>query len=54
MIDFKEIIAKEIIKQVNMEIEIVKGFIEVPSNKEMGDYSFPCFKLAKELKKLHK
>ncbi len=51
MIDFKEIIAKEIIKQVNMDIEVVKGFIEVPSNKEMGDYSFPCFKLAKELKK---
>jgi len=51
MIDFKEIIAKEIIKQVNMDIEVVKGFIEVPSNKEMGDYSFPCFKLAKEFKK---
>ena len=51
MIDFKDIIAKEIIKQVNMDIEVVKSFIEVPSNKEMGDYSFPCFKLAKELKK---
>ena len=25
--------------------------IEIPPNKEMGDYSFPCFKLAKELRK---
>ncbi|NMD38050.1 MAG: arginine--tRNA ligase [Christensenellaceae bacterium] len=26
-------------------------FIEVPPNKEMGDYAFPCFRLSKALKK---
>ena len=51
MINFKEIIGREIIKHVNMDIKEIEGFIEIPSNKEMGDYSFPCFKLAKELKK---
>lgn len=51
MINFKEIIGSEIIKHVNMDIKEIEGFIEVPSNKEMGDYSFPCFRLAKELKK---
>ena len=26
-------------------------YIEIPPNSQMGDFSFPCFKLAKELKK---
>lgn len=29
----------------------IYSMIEVPSNTEMGDYAFPCFKLAKELRK---
>jgi len=29
----------------------VEEMIEVPANKEMGDYAFPCFKLAKTFKK---
>ena len=49
MIDFKSIIAKELEKITN--IEAIEEYIEVPSNKEMGDYSLPCFKLAKEMKK---
>ena len=49
MIDFKDIIAKELIKVTN--IEEIESYIEIPSNKEMGDYSLPCFKLAKVLKK---
>ena len=59
MIDFKEIIAKSIEKVLNKETNIenenkideLKGFIEKPNNKENGDFAFPCFKLAKELKK---
>lgn len=51
MINFKEEIAKSIAKTVNLdENELVK-YIEIPPNSEMGDYAFPCFKLAKELKK---
>mgnify|MGYP001851720875 CR=1 FL=1 len=49
MLDFKNIIADEIKKVTN--IEAIYDYIEVPANKEMGDFSLPCFKLAKELKK---
>ena len=51
MTNFKNIIANEIAKIANIEVEEIEEYIEVPSNKEMGDYSFPCFKLAKTLKK---
>ena len=51
MIDFTKIIAEEIAKQIKLDTNEIKGFIEIPSNKDMGDYSFPCFKLAKELRK---
>ena len=49
MLDFKKIIAEEIKEATH--IETIEEYIEVPSNKEMGDYSLPCFKLAKEMKK---
>lgn len=49
MIDFKNEIANELKKVTS--IEGIEDFIEIPSNKEMGDYSLPCFKLAKTLKK---
>ena len=49
MLDFKNIIAEEIKKVTNLDN--IYEYIEVPANKEMGDYSLPCFKLAKELKK---
>ena len=49
MINFKKIISEELKKVTN--IENIEDFIEIPTNKEMGDYSLPCFKLAKELKR---
>lgn len=51
MINFREIIAKKIAKVVNLEEQEIQEYIEIPPNQEMGDYSFPCFKLAKSLKK---
>lgn len=51
MEDFKKIIANKISNAVNLNEEEIYGYIEVPPNKEMGDYAFPCFKLARELKK---
>ncbi len=51
MVDFKKIIAKKIEESTNINSENIYEFIETPPNKKMGDYSFPCFKLAKELKK---
>lgn len=51
MKDFKEIIAKEISKVININENKIKTYIENPKDTKNGDYSFPCFNLAKELKK---
>ena len=51
MINFKKIIADEISKITNIESNEIEGYIEVPKEPENGDYAFPCFKLAKTLKK---
>jgi len=51
MLNFKEKIAEAISKMTNINKEELEEFIEVPKDTSMGDYAFPCFKLAKELKK---
>ena len=51
MIDFKEKIAEEINKVLELSKDEVKSFLEIPKDKKMGDYALPCFKLAKQMKK---
>ena len=51
MLNFKEVIAEKISKITEIDTNEIKNYIEIPPNKEMGDYAFPCFKLAKALKK---
>ena len=51
MINFKEKIAEELAKVVDIDKKELESFVEVPKDTKNGDYSFPCFKLAKELKK---
>lgn len=51
MIDFKSIIASEISKVVSIEQDEIKKSIEKPKGTENGDYAFPCFRLAKTLRK---
>ena len=51
MTNFKNLIAKEIAKTVNIPEKELETYIEVPKDSGNGDYAFPCFKLAKELKK---
>ena len=51
MIDFKEEIAQVISKCTGIEIVELKTYIEIPPDENMGDYAFPCFKLAKALRK---
>ena len=51
MVDFKKIIGEKIAKASELEVEEIVSYIEIPPNEEMGDYAFPCFKLAKILKK---
>jgi len=54
MIDFKKIIAEKICNAINIDDineENIYKYIEIPPNKDMGDYAFPCFNLAKTLRK---
>lgn len=51
MIDFKDKIAEEISKVLELTKEDLKDYIEIPKDTKMGDYALPCFELAKEMKK---
>jgi len=51
MIEIKKQIAEQIGKITNLDVNELETYIEVPPDDKMGDYSFPCFKLEKELKK---
>jgi len=51
MINFKEEIAKQISKITNIEWQELANYLEVPPDTKLGDYAFPCFKLARTLKK---
>lgn len=51
MTKFKQEIAKQIAKATQLESNTLEGYIEIPKDNKNGDYAFPCFRLAKELKK---
>ena len=51
MINFKNEIAKAISKVTNIDVKELESYIEIPPNSDLGDYAFPCFKLAKTLRK---
>ena len=51
MLNFKREIAKSIAKAVELNEKELETYIEVPKDSTNGDYAFPCFRLAKELKK---
>ncbi len=51
MINFKEVIAEQIAKMINWQKEEILQLIEIPKDSNNGDYAFPCFRLAKTLKK---
>ena len=51
MVNFKEEISKLIAEKVtDLTLEEIQSMIEVPQDAKMGDYAFPCFKLAKTLR----
>lgn len=49
--DFKLEIANVLASAVNIPVDDILGAIEVPGNKAMGDYAYPCFRLAKQFRK---
>lgn len=51
MIDFKLEVAKVISNATNIPKEELEEYIEIPKDASMGEYAFPCFSLAKVLKK---
>ena len=51
MVNFKEEIAEKVKKAIQIDNIDVLSFIEKPKDANMGDFAFPCFRLAKELKK---
>ena len=52
MQDFKVSVATCLKQHIEeMTLEEITALIEVPPNKEMGDFAFPCFKLAKVFRK---
>ncbi len=52
MLQYVDKIAELIAPQVEgLEKEEIRNMIEIPADSKMGDYAFPCFKLAKILRK---
>lgn len=52
MIDFKKEIAEKIAKNLEgLTEDEIKSMIEIPQDQSMGDYAFPCFRLAKTMRK---
>ena len=49
--NFKQIIAKQISKIIEINEKELESYIETPKDSKNGDYAFPCFRLAKELRK---
>ena len=47
----KDIVVKLIAKEIKLEKGKVENLVEVPPRLEMGDFAFPCFGLAKSLRK---
>lgn len=51
MDDYKLTIAKALSSAAQLDVQEIESMIEQPPSPDMGDYAFPCFKLAKTLRK---
>jgi arginyl-tRNA synthetase len=49
--DYKKVVAERIKQLVDLDIETIVNLIETPPRPEMGEFAFPCFQLAKTMKK---
>jgi len=47
----KDVIVNLLLKELRLKRGEIEKFIEVPPSPDLGDYSFPCFILAKKKKK---
>ena len=51
MINFKQKIAEMIANTIELDKQEIESYLEKPKSNANGDYAFPCFRLAKTLKK---
>lgn len=51
MVNYTKLIAEKISWAVQISKKEIESYIEIPPQSDMGDFAFPCFKLAKTLKK---
>lgn len=49
--DNKTLIAGRIAELVEMDVKEIEKLIEIPPKSDMGDFAFPCFTLAKTMRK---
>ncbi len=49
--DYKAVLAQIIADKAGISADECASYIEIPPKKEMGDFAFPCFKLARVLRK---
>ena len=49
--DYSKLLAQAIADAAGLAVEDIASWIEVPADEALGDYAFPCFKLAKTLHK---
>lgn len=49
--DYRSVIASKLSEVTGLEVEAINKLIEIPPQVEMGDYAFPCFALAKTMRK---
>lgn len=49
--NLKNLVAKALAEHCSLSAADIESLFETPPNEEMGDLAFPCFRLAKELKK---
>lgn len=49
--NYKSLIAQKLAAHIELDKEIIENLVEIPPKAEMGDFAFPCFQLAKTMKK---
>lgn len=49
--DYKKIVATRLKENLDLDLEKIESLIEIPPKGDMGDFAFPCFQLAKVMKK---
>jgi len=47
----KDVVVRLIARETKLKSDEVSNLLEVPANDDFGDYAFPCFVLARKLKK---